>query len=246
MAKRSVLFMRSKVSEKLILAVGSVALAIIGIFAYLILNAHQRQLLTELERSAHQLSETVKSSTRHDMLLNQRESVHRIINTIGRQQGIEKLRIFNKEGAIIYSTDSLYVGQMVDKQAEACYACHAADQPLARLPISETTRIFQTKANGRMLGVINPIYNEPSCWQSDCHAHDAQQQVLGVLGITMPLDEVDSGMKTSRMRLILFTVIVLRIAKTTTVASINSAQGRCGEPSSYVYRACFPQARGRP
>jgi two-component system NtrC family sensor kinase len=215
--------MQTKISYKLIAAVGLVAIVIIGVFAYFILGSHEEQLIAELERSAHQLSETVKSSTRHDMLLNQRESVHRIINTIGRQQGIEKLRIFNKDGAIIYSTDSLDAGQMVDKQAEACYACHAADpaplplevmdagrsQPLTRLPISETTRIFQTKSAGRMLGVINPIYNEPSCWQSDCHAHDAQQQVLGVLDITMPLDEVDSGMKTSRMRLILFTIIAI-------------------------------------
>src|SRR5574341_348510 len=112
-----------KISYKLIAAVGFVAIVIIGIFAYLILNAHQRQLIAELERSAHQLSETVKSSTKYDMLLNQRESVHRIINTIGMQEGLEKVRIFNKEGEIIFSTDSLDTGKMVDKQTEACYAC---------------------------------------------------------------------------------------------------------------------------
>src|SRR5574341_1224635 len=115
--------MRVKISYKLIAAVGFVAIVIIGIFAYVMLNAHQRQLIAEMERSAHQLSETVKSSTKYDMLLNQRESVHRIINTIGGQQGIEKVRVFNKDGAIIFSTDSLDIGNMVDKRAEACYVC---------------------------------------------------------------------------------------------------------------------------
>ncbi|MCG3120305.1 MAG: Adaptive-response sensory-kinase SasA [bacterium] len=201
--------MQSRISYKLIAAVGFAAIVIIGIFAYLMLNAHQRQLIAELERNAQQLSETVKSSTKYDMLLNQRESVHRIINTIGGQAGIEKVRIFNKEGAIIYSTDSLDTGKMVDKKTEACYACHIADQPLERLSISQTTRIFKNDAQARTLGIINPIYNEPSCWQSDCHAHAATQKVLGVLDVTMSLAEVDRGLRASEMRLLAFAIIAI-------------------------------------
>jgi two-component system NtrC family sensor kinase len=201
--------MQTKISYKLIAAVGSVALIIIGIFAYVILSAHQQQLISELRRSAHQLSETVKNSTRYDMLLNQRESVHRIITTIGKQEGINKVRIFNKDGTIIFSTDPLDAGKMVDKRGEECYACHAADRPLERLPISERTRIFQRADHGRILGIINPIYNEPSCWQSDCHAHQQAQKVLGVLDISMSLDDVDREMQASQRRLLLFGVVAI-------------------------------------
>jgi two-component system NtrC family sensor kinase len=201
--------MRTKISHKLILAVGSVALVIIGIFAYGILDAHKRHLISEVRRSAHQLSETVKNSTHQDMLLNQRESVHRVINTIGKQDGIKKVRIFNKDGAIIYSTDHLDVGQMVDKRAEECYACHTVDRPLERLPISERTRIFQLPESGRVLGIINPIYNEPSCWQGECHAHEAGQKVLGVLDISMSLDDVDRDMQSSQRRLLLFGIVAI-------------------------------------
>jgi two-component system NtrC family sensor kinase len=201
--------MLTKISYKLIVAVGSVALIIIGVFAYVILSTHQQQLISEVRRSAHQLSETVKNSTRYDMLLNQRESVHRIITTIGKQDGIKKVRIFNKDGAIIFSTDYLDVGQMVDKRAEACYVCHAAGHPLERLPISERTRIFQTPGHGRILGIINPIYNEPSCWQSNCHAHESTQKVLGVLDISMSLDDVDRDMQSSQGRLLLFGVVAI-------------------------------------
>jgi two-component system, NtrC family, sensor kinase len=201
--------MQTKISYKLIVAVGSVALIIIGIFAYGILSALQQQLISEVRRSANQLSETVKNSTHYDMLLNQRESVHRIITTIGKQDGIKKVRIFNKDGAIIFSTDQLDVGQMVDKRAEACYACHAAGRPLERLPISERTRIFHFPDSGRVLGIINPIYNEPSCWQSACHAHQPTQKVLGVLDISMSLDEVDRDMRASQNRLLLFGIVAI-------------------------------------
>jgi two-component system NtrC family sensor kinase len=201
--------MLTRISYKLIVAVGSVALIIIGIFAYGILNAHQQQLISEVRRSAHQLSETVKNSTRYDMLLNQRESVHRIITTIGKQDGIKKVRIFNKDGAIIFSTDPQDAGQMVDTKAEACYACHAANRPLERLPISERTRIFRLPGSGRIFGIINPIYNEPSCWQSDCHAHQPAQKVLGVLDISMSLDEVDRDMQSSQRRLLLLGIVAI-------------------------------------
>ena len=201
--------MSTKISYKIIAAVGGVALVIIGIFAYFILGAQQRQHIAELERGAHQLSETVKSSTKHDMLLNQRESVHRIINTIGEQAGIEKVRIFNKDGAIIYSTDSSDAGKMVDKKAEACYACHTADRPLERLPTSERTRIFHTASPPRTLGIINPIYNEASCWQASCHAHGKDQKVLGVLDITMSLEEVDRELQGSQMRILAFAIIAV-------------------------------------
>ncbi len=201
--------MRFKVSYKIIAAVGGVTIVIVGIFAYQILNTQQRLLIAEVERSAHQLSETVKSSTRYDMLLNQRESVYRIINTISHQSGIEKVRIFNKEGRIITSSDPGDVGKMVDKNAEACYACHTAGRTLEKLPISETTRIFGTPVQGRTLGIINPIYNEPSCWQSECHAHPPDQKVLGVLDITMSLAEVDRSRRASQKRVPIFAAIAI-------------------------------------
>ncbi len=203
--------MRFKVSYKIITAVVAVTVVVIGLIAYLVLNAQQHMLIAELERSAHQLSETVKSSTKYDMLLNQRESMYRVLSTIGTQNGIEKVRIFNKEGKIIYSTDPSDNGKMVDKRAEACYACHAADRALEKLPISQTTRVFPGSAAGRTLGIINPIYNEPSCWQSDCHAHTKEQKVLGVLDITMSLADVDQGMYASQMRVLVTALIAIAV-----------------------------------
>jgi two-component system NtrC family sensor kinase len=163
----------------------------------------------EVERSANQLSETIKSSTRHDMLLNQSESVHRIINTIGEQDGIEKVRIFNKEGAIILSTDPGDLGRMVDQHTEACDMCHAADEPLERVPASARTRIFTAASGTRTLSIINPIYNERSCWQSECHAHNEDQKVLGVLDVSMSLEEVESSIQAGRMRILIFALIAI-------------------------------------
>jgi len=194
-----------KISHKLI-SVGIVTIAIVGLFSYFITKSNQRTFILKVEHYAHQLSEMIKSSTKSDMLFYRRERVHEIIDTIGQQEGIEKVRIFNKEGIIIYSSDRTDIGTMVDKRAEACYACHTADQPLERLSISERTRIFQLESKVRSLGIINPIYNEPSCWQADCHVHSQEQKVLGVLDVSMSLVEVDRLTKENQTKVILFTL----------------------------------------
>jgi len=201
--------METRISYKLISAVGGVAIVIIGAFAYVILDSQQQLLLADLERSANQLSATIKSITHDDMMLDQPEAVHRIISTIGAQDGIEKVRIFNKEGEIILSTDSLDTGQMVDKETEACYMCHTADQPLERVPVSDRVRVFETEEGLKIFGIIDPIYNEPGCWQSTCHAHTESQTVLGVLDITMSMAEVDRALRNGQMRLLTFALIAV-------------------------------------
>ncbi len=174
-------------------------------------KSNQRTFILKVEHYAHQLSEMIKSSTKSDMLFFRRERVHEIIDTIGQQEGIEKVRIFNKEGIIIYSSDRAVVGTMVDKKAEACYGCHTADQPLERLSISERTRIFQLEDEVRSLGIINPIYNEPTCWLADCHVHSQDQKVLGVLDVSMSLAEVDRLTRENETKVILLTLAAMVI-----------------------------------
>ena len=201
--------MASKISHKLIVGVAGVAIVIIGIFASVILDSQQRLLIADLERGANQLSATIKSSTRDDMMLNRPEEVRRIISTIGSQEGIGKVRIFNKEGRVILSTDEQETGRMVDKKTEACYMCHAADQPLERLAVSQRVRIFGNGSGGKTFGIIDPIYNEPGCWQSSCHAHPENQKVLGVLDITMSMADVERAEREARARLVTFALIAI-------------------------------------
>ncbi len=189
-----------RISLQMILAVVAASTLVFGLSSYLILKGQRRALISQVDHQAHLVSETIKSSTRYAMLLNRREDVHQIIDTIGRQGEIHQVRIFNKEGRVIYSPDKSLLGQLVDKQAEACYACHAADQPLARLSRPQRTRIFRHEDGGRRLGIINPIYNEPSCWQASCHAHVESQSVLGILDVTLPLTEVDQQLVVNGRR----------------------------------------------
>lgn len=234
--------MKSKISIKLIFAVASVTITISGVFSYFIIDSQQKAMVAQIEHNANQLSETIKSSTKYDMLLNRREHVHRIINTIGKQEGIEKVRIFNKEGEIIYSPDSTDIGKMVDKRAEACYACHAADQPLEQLSIPERARIFTAEDGHKNLGMVNPIYNEPGCWQADCHAHEPTQKVLGVLDVTMSLDNVERQIAGNEINMFLFAISAIVIISLLLAFLV---QKLVGAPISKLVQATNIVAEGR-
>jgi two-component system NtrC family sensor kinase len=194
--------MFKRIGVKLILLVGVTVVTIVALFAYLSLRAMNTAMLGEVERHASQLSETVRASTRYEMLLNERDHIRQIVRSIGQQQGIGKVRILNKLGEIIYSAEESDIGTMVDKRAESCYSCHSADRPLERVPVQQRTRIFQVHPDSsRYLGIITPINNEQSCWMADCHAHSREKTVLGVLDVAMPLREADRTLGKIRMQL---------------------------------------------
>ena len=202
-------FMRShSLSLRLILCVGVVAIAAIGGFAYINLETQRRHLIQEVISGAQQLSDTIKRSLWYDMLHNYRDALYNVIEVIGRQEGIEKVRIFNKEGMVMFSSHRGEEGKMVDKRAEACYACHAEDRPLERLDTPKRTRIYQANDH-RILGMISPIYNEPACYNAPCHAHPPEQTVLGVLDVSLSLATADQRIKELKEKTILFATFTI-------------------------------------
>lgn len=202
--------MFKKIGFKIIFVVALTSLVIIGVFAYFNVKSQSNSLIAEVERHANQLSETVVASTRFDMMFNQRDRIQQIIKSIGTQKHIRDVRILNKVGEIIYSSDSSNINKMVDKNAESCFACHAADKPLEHLSMTERTRIFRVNPDSnRILGIITPIYNEKSCWQADCHAHESDQKVLGVLDVSISLVEVDKTILNSEWKIVFFAIIAI-------------------------------------
>jgi two-component system NtrC family sensor kinase len=202
--------MFKKIGFRLIFVVALTSLVIIGVFAYFNVKSQSNSLISEVERHANQLAETVISSTRYDMLFNQRERIQKTINSIGTQPQIRDVRIINKVGEIIYSSDSTSINKMVDKKAESCYACHAEDKPLEQISITERTRIFRVSPDSnRVIGIISPIYNEKSCWQSECHAHPQNQKVLGVLDVSISLADVDKTILKSEWEIVFFAIVAV-------------------------------------
>jgi histidine kinase len=196
-------------SLKLGLSVGLVVfLAILG-FAYFFLKTQEAQALQKILGTASMFSDTLKKSTKYSMLKYQPEAVLKTIEAAGEQTGVERIRIFNKKGTIMYSTLSREIGQTVNLQAEACFSCHQENKPLERISVGARSRIFSAKDGERVMGQVNPIYNEESCSTADCHAHPPDRTILGVLDVILSLKDVDREKERNTRNILVFALLFL-------------------------------------
>jgi two-component system NtrC family sensor kinase len=170
--------------------------AAMGLFTVLVIRHQQDELLDEVSRHVMQVSEVIVKSTRYAMLLNERELAGRIIADIGKQKGIERVRIISKDGTIIHSNRPAEVGYSVDQQAEPCVRCHQTSKPLEQVPDAHRWRIYERQDGPRLLATMQAIRNEASCSSASCHEHPPSQSVLGIVDIAYSLDEIDQSMRT--------------------------------------------------
>ena len=187
-------------------------LVMVGIFAllgYLNIRLHRQHLEAATLTSAERVSDVIKRSTSYYMLRNNREGLYHAIATMADEPGMVRVRIFDREGNISYSSDPSEVGHAVDKSAEACYGCHAQGQSLERLNRPDRFRIYRDASGQRILGVITPIENQPSCSNAVCHAHPASQKILGVLDTNLSLAKTDAQLAQTSWRMLAYTIFAL-------------------------------------
>ena len=192
-------------SAKLNILLLSAMVLIFALLGYLTVRLHRQHLEQNTLLVAERISDVIKHGTTEYMLRNDREGLYQSIRTMAAEPGIEKIRIFDQEGRITYTTNSGEQNHVVDKTGEACYACHAQSQPLTRLNRPDRFRIYRNSAGTRVLGIITPIENQPSCSNASCHAHPAEQQILGVLDTNISLAKADVQLAESSRRMIVYT-----------------------------------------
>jgi two-component system NtrC family sensor kinase len=192
-------------SAKLNILLLGTMIVIFALLGYLNVRLHRLHLEQNTLQSAERVSDVIKHSTTDYMLRNDREGLYHSIKTMASEPGMEKIRIFDQEGRITYTTDSVEQNHVVDKTAEACYACHAQSQPLTRLNRPDRFRIYRNAAGTRVLGIITPIENQKTCSNAACHAHPADQKILGVLDTNLSLAKADVQVAESSRRMIAYT-----------------------------------------
>ena len=195
----------NSVSAKLIGSLLAVMVVIFALLGYLNIRLHRQHLEAATLVSAERVSDVIKHSTTYYMLRNDREGLYHAIQTMADEPGMIKVRILDQQGRVSYSTDPKEVSHVLDKTAEACYGCHTQSQPLARLNRPDRFRIYRNGGGHRVLGIITPIENQPSCSNAECHAHPASQQVLGVLDTNLSLAKADEQLQASSSRMLIYT-----------------------------------------
>ncbi|MHC4819737.1 MAG: sensor histidine kinase [Planctomycetota bacterium] len=162
----------------------------------------QREHMTNLVNlSAGRSVEIIRRATRDAMLENRPDEVHRILETLGAQEGIERIRVFDREGTVRSSTHLQEVGRPWSTRGDMCLACHDERPPADGLRCADTSREYHKAGGERVLAITAPIRNEPDCATAACHAHPQSHTVLGALDVQLSLGPVDEQLAASEYQM---------------------------------------------
>jgi two-component system NtrC family sensor kinase len=162
--------------------------AFFGLFGLLNLRSEQQFSQGQVEQMARRTTDLIVRSTHYEMLRNDKDALLNMIQEVGSEPGIQRIRVLNKDGLIVYSTDAKEVGLPVERRAKGAS--------------------YFTDGYGRsMLGVMREIANAPECSSGACHVHAAGGAILGAIDTTLSLEAVDRQIANHRANLTGFLVV---------------------------------------
>jgi histidine kinase len=202
---------------RLILLAGLVLFVSIFTWAYFNIEYQKKQTTESIIEEVDRLGNTIRLGAHYAMMLNSRDDINEIIKNVGKQEGIQNVRIFNKEGQIKFSNKSEEIDQVTNIKDDACYICHDREPPREEVDLKTRTRILGSPNGSRLLGIISPIYNEATC-AAQCHIHPPDKRVLGALDVVISLKNTDEAIQ-SYQRWISVLAIFIFLATSTLIGS---------------------------
>ena len=191
--------LRSRLVLKITLPIAFILLASIFLWSFYHVQYQKEATVENLIMGADRVANTVKLGLHYAMMLNSREDIQQIVSNYGKLGEIRTVRIFNKQGEVMFSSQPGSAHQILTKRELLCQTCHQGSQ--AKLQPALAEAIYQdSEENGeRVLRLVSPILNEQGCSdESGCHFHKAEDKILGVLDLAFSLSAADALISQSR------------------------------------------------
>src|SRR3954447_21135355 len=91
---------------KLIIVLLSALVLIFALLGYGAIRLHRIHLENNTLASAERVSDILKRSASYSMMRNDREGLRQVISAVGKEAGVVRVRVIDKEGRIAYSSQS--------------------------------------------------------------------------------------------------------------------------------------------
>ncbi|HUI78798.1 MAG TPA: ATP-binding protein [Bryobacteraceae bacterium] len=203
--------MLHRLGPKLILSLTVLIVVISCIAGFLNFRTQKNLLVRTMVTGADQLSRSITSATWHAMLDDHREAAYEIMQVIADKHGVDRIRMFNRDGQLRYSTDPQEPRSMTLVHDEVCSACHGQGKVTENPAPKSRVRYATSPEGNRTLNIVTPIFNERSCNSAACHAHPAKIKVLGVLDVALRLDPVEQQTRAMTLQAVLSTALMVVI-----------------------------------
>src|SRR5450756_1685528 len=124
--------MPRRLARKLMLSITVIVIIVAAVSGLVNVTTEEQQLLNTMIVGADQLSKGITSATWHAMFDDHREAAYQVMQTIALKQGIDRIRMFNRAGHVMFSTNPEDRASSTETLPESCllYTSDAADDLL--------------------------------------------------------------------------------------------------------------------
>src|ERR1035438_7722814 len=140
--------MPRRLPRKLMLSITVIVIIVAAVSGLVNVSTEEQQLLNTMIVGADQLSKGITSATWHAMLDDHREAAYQGMQTIALKQGIDRIRMFNRAGQVMFSTNPEDRPSATEAVPESSHSA-----------LPSQVRIFRGANGGRRLAMSTPIYN---------------------------------------------------------------------------------------
>jgi two-component system, NtrC family, sensor kinase len=201
--------LRLSLIVKLTLATSLILVGFMSILDYINLKNFRRATVEYAASNADQLTEIINQSAYDAMMKNDKAELYQMIDRISQSSSIEHISLIDRSGTVVYSSHKGEIGTVIDKKNAACIYCHQPNNTRLYSPTNNSSRLYRTARGDEVLGYTKAIYNQPECSTGACHFHDKEHHILGVLDVTVSLENLRQRSHEYRMEFIVLTCLLL-------------------------------------
>ncbi len=180
---------RESLIAKMILSGGVTLLLCVFLWTGFNVYYFKRNVITGVMSDIDMVSDTIMLALHYAMMLDSEDDIKENIKNISKQEEIKNIRVYNKEGRIVFSNFPDEVGTIIDRRSPACWTCHQYTPIPPTMPLEKRTRLIDATDGTQRMAIMTPIPNSEGCSPGPCHVHDKDEQILGLLDVTVAMDE---------------------------------------------------------
>jgi len=213
---------RSSIYSQVVYVIVLMSVILYISFAFLFRSTNEKYMQDVLEQCGQRIAYLVQGSLYNSMLENNKDDLRNMLSLISDMPGIDEVNIYDHRDSLAFTLDENWQEHSEGQRCTPdCRSCHSPQDSLFAVDrkITHLVSVPRKLSDGnrierRSLIIISPVMNEKACFTSDCHVHPPDQARLGALAIKIPLQNLDSALKTTTAEyfiLALITTIILII-----------------------------------
>jgi two-component system NtrC family sensor kinase len=195
------------IAAKLIIATGLLIVILSFLFWFATLKKQEKDVMSIAVKYGASFVAFAEENTHRSMLTQDKAQTQQILENLSTPDGVQRVRIVNHKGNVVFSSKQEGVGKAVDRDSMTCMGCHT-DPGIGTLsPNPKEWSAYKNDKGATSLKIISKISNETSCSSASCHVHPEGQDILGFVEADLSLALLDEALFKQGLALTAYVVI---------------------------------------